>query len=96
MKYITQLQAKQLGKYYNIDFDVVPFKEWHLGLNIELEHGSKLGRLTNVTKNTLKLTAKIALAHLIEDPRYYYYLKKLESKRALYWSKKQKPNIFLT
>jgi hypothetical protein len=76
MKYITQLQAKQLGKYYNIDFDVVPFKEWHTGLNIELEHGSKLGRLTNVTKNTLKLTAKIALAHLIEDPRYYYYLKK--------------------
>ena len=49
---------------------------------------------TNVTKNALDKTAKIAIAHLIEDPRYYKYLKKMEEKREEYWEIRNKPSIF--
>lgn len=47
------------------------------GMNIELEHGS-INNLTNITNDDLILTAKIALAHLLEDPNYYIKLKKIE------------------
>jgi hypothetical protein len=93
--YIKKSQAERLGKHFQINFEVVPFEEWHHGLNVELEHGSKFVSLTNVTNNALKQTAKIVMAHLIEDPRYYHYLKKMEDKRDKYWSTRTKPNIFL-
>lgn len=40
------------------------------GLNIELEH-------SDITNGNLILTGKIAMAHLLENPRYYKLLKKL-------------------
>ena len=40
------------------------------GINIELEHGL-VNLETNVTKDDLIMTAKIALAHLNEFPNYY-------------------------
>lgn len=92
--YITKKQAKRLGTLFTINFDIVPFDEWHDGLNIELEHGTKFGNLTNVTENHLKQTARIVVAHLIEDPRYYYFLKKMEARRDKYWSTRTKPSIF--
>jgi hypothetical protein len=76
---INERDAKKLGKLFKINYRVVPFKEWKYGLNVELEHGSNIGKLTNVTHNNHKLTAQIAMAHLIEDPRYYYFLKKMEA-----------------
>lgn len=93
--HITKSQAKRLGKHFRINYDVVPIDEWHRGLNVELEHGSKFGSLTNVTHNVLKTTARIVIAHLIEDPRYYYFLRKMEEKRDEYWSYRHKPDIFL-
>lgn len=92
--YVKKSQAARLGKRFNINFDAVPFDEWHHGLNVELEHGSKLGEVTNVTYDVLKDTARIAIAHLIEDPRYYYFLRKMEEKRDRYWSTRSKPDIF--
>lgn len=92
--YIKKSQAERLGKHFNINFDVVLFDEWHHGLNVELEHGTKLGTLTNITKDSLKNTARIVIAHLIEDPRYYYFLRKIEEKRDKYWSTRNKPDIF--
>lgn len=77
---ITNKVAKKLGEKYQINFKVVPFSEWKLGLNVELEHGKLLSKLTNLTDNNLDMTAKIAIAHLIEEPRYYYYLEKMEQK----------------
>ena len=80
-------RAKELGKYFKINYNVVPFKEWHAGLNIELEHGSdiyrtsKQNKIVNITNNNEKITARIAIAHLLEDPRYYYYLQKMEKSR---------------
>jgi hypothetical protein len=87
LKKITKTQARQLGKEHNINFDVVPFEEWHYGLNVELEH-------QNLTHGSLEKTVIIALAHLNEFPDYYKFLYKLEAGREKYWSKREKPSIF--
>lgn len=85
---ITKEQAMRLGKKFNIDFKIVPFNEFLVGLNIETEH-------LNIAKS-LQMIAKITIAHLQEDPRYYFYLEKLENKRKKYWSNKEIPKIFLS
>jgi len=85
---ISKQVAARLGKKYNINFNVVSFTEWHYGLNVELEHGTKLGSLTNITNNNVDLTAKIAIAHLIEAPDYYMRLYKMEKKMDQYWKGK--------
>lgn len=90
---ITKKQAERLGKKFKINFDIISFDEWIIGLNIELEHGTKF-KISNITNNGLDITAKIAIAHLIEDPRYYHYLSKLEAKREKYWLNHKKPDIF--
>lgn len=94
MKISKQL-ANIIGKKYHIDFDIVNFDEWHYGLNVELEHGTKLGSITNITNNDIDLTARIAIAHLIEGPDYYKRLYKMEKQMETYWSSRKKPKIFL-
>jgi hypothetical protein len=94
MKKINKLNAEKLAKKYKINLEIIPFDEWKFGLEVELEHGKKISKLTNITHDNLDLTAKIAIAHLIEDPRYYKYLKQIESKREKYWEKRNKPTIF--
>ncbi len=91
---ITKIKAIELANYFNLNLSIIPLDEWIDGLNIELEHGEKLSKLTNITNNNLKKTAKIVIAHLIEDPRYYKYLIQMEIKREQYWKNKKKPCIF--
>lgn len=91
---ITKQIALKLAKEFNLNLNIVSFDEWKDGLNIELEHGKKISKITNLTNDNLKITAKITLAHLIEHPHYYRYLKKMEIKMEKYWSKKKKPSIF--
>lgn len=43
--------------------------EFHMGMNVEMEH-------EDVTNGNLAKTAKIAAAHLKENPKYYTLLKK--------------------
>jgi len=57
------------------DYDMV---ELIKGVEVEKEHGSKLGQDTNVTDNELWPTIQIALAHLMELPDYYSRLEKME------------------
>lgn len=92
---INKTEAIKLARKYKIDLDVVPIEEWQYGLNVELEHGNKLSKLTNITKNNKNLTAVIAIAHILEDPEYYRHLKKMETRREKYWSTREKPDIFL-
>ena len=76
----TLKDAIYAAKILNIDFQKFSIEEFLEGLNIELEHGL-INSKTNVTNNDLLLTAKIALAHLLEFPNYYnreYGLKKYE------------------
>lgn len=76
---LSKKLAKAIGSVLGIDWDKTDLDEFHMGINAEMEHGSKLGAETNVTKNDLFMTGKIALAHLIEIPDYYTRLKKMES-----------------
>lgn len=93
MKISKQL-ANLIGKKYNIDFDIINPNEWHYGLNVELEHGSKLGNITNITNDNIDLTARIAIAHLIESPDYYKRLRKMEEQMERHWSTRKKYSIF--
>jgi hypothetical protein len=93
MKISKQL-ANNIGKKYNIDFNIIDKNQWHYGLNVELEHGTKLGNLTNITNNDIDLTARIVIAHLLESPDYYLRLYKMEKNINQYWSNRKKPNIF--
>lgn len=88
LKKITKKESRFLGKEHKIDYDVIPFDEWHTALNIELEH-------QNVTHGSLEKTVLITLAHLKEFPNYYKHLIKMESKLEKYWSTREKPSIFL-
>ena len=92
---INKSTSIKLAKKYKINLDIIDIDEWHYGLNVELEHGSKLGKLTNIIKDNFDLISRIAIAHLIESPRYYRFLKKLEEREDKYWSNKKKPNIFV-
>ena len=68
---VTQKQAERVGTQLGVNWDRVDLKEFTMGMNVELEH-------TNVTKGNLKLTGKIALAHLEELPDYYTRLREME------------------
>lgn len=44
-------------------------KQFHMGMNVEMEH-------QDVTSGNVVKTAKIAAAHLKENPKYYTLLKR--------------------
>ena len=72
--------VKNVSKVLNIQFDNFTPLDLLEGLNVELEHGT-INPNTNITDDSLILTAKIALAHLNEFPNYYnkdYGIKKFE------------------
>jgi len=94
IKPFSKKSAIEYAHKFKIDLTVVPIEEFHIGLNIEREHTGIISKNTNVTGNNPDNVVKIALAHLIEDPRYYYYLAKQEARREKYWSARHKPSIF--
>lgn len=92
---VSKSTARDIAKKIKLNTEVIDIDTFQYALNVELEHGSKLGKLTNVTNDNLLMTTKIVLAHLLEFPDYYKRLKKLEDKAEEYWSKREKPNILL-
>lgn len=93
MKKFNRQTALRLANILRIDLRVVPIKEWQYGLNVELEHGYMYEE-SNITNDDPILTAKIALAHLLEYPDYYKRLKRMEEQAEKYWSRRTKKNIF--
>lgn len=79
---LTNNDAKEQLRKLGCDVKSLAFtlSDFTYGMNVELEHGTKLGKNTNVTNNDPLKTAKIALAHMKESPDYYKELKKMESK----------------
>lgn len=65
-KKISDAIMKKMGYTYDPN-------EFHLGMNVEMEH-------KDVTNGNAVLTAKIAAAHLEENPKYYSLLKKYVEK----------------
>jgi hypothetical protein len=70
-------EAKENGEKLGVKWDKFDVEQFHIGMNIELEHGTKNPE-TNITDDDPTKTAKIALAHLTEFPDYYTRLTKLE------------------
>lgn len=76
-KHFTTEQAREIGDKLGIDWNRSSVEQFHMGLNVELEHGLH-DPATDVTGNDPILTGKIALAHLNEFADYYTRLKKME------------------
>jgi hypothetical protein len=85
-------ESTKIGKELGIDFSKIDRKEFNKGINVEMEHGSKIP-VSNITNDDLKMTGKIALAHLIEYPDYYQRLDKMEKEADNYWKNKIRPNF---
>lgn len=76
---VTAEEAKEIGNKLGIKWDEVRLEEFRRGLEVEQEHGSLWGEVTNVTKDDPLLTGRIAYAHLKEIPDYYTRLDKMET-----------------
>ena len=87
-KEFTAEDAKRIGSELGIDWRQVDLEEFRMGLEVELEHGTRDPE-TNVTNDDEILTGKIALAHLREFPDYYTRLEKLEHEAEQFWSKRE-------
>ena len=73
---ISKAKARKLGNWMKIDWKKVKFKQFWLGVNIELEHAK--------TVNChLPTVARIALDHIAEIPDYYDRLIKMEKKAGV-------------
>lgn len=86
MKQFNKVEATKIGEMLKIDWEKVSLDEFTMGLNVELEHGSKDPQ-TNVTDNDGKLTGEIAWAHLKEFPDYYTRLAKMEKDAKAHFDK---------
>ena len=68
---ISKQDAQTIYEKMQYSFD---FKEFFVGMNVELEH-------IDVTHGNLVQTAKITAAHLNENPKYYSLLLKYVEKK---------------
>jgi len=89
MRKLNSKDAKVIGDNLGIDWNEIKLEEFSIGVNVELEHGTKYPE-TNITNNDKNLTGKIAWAHLKEFPDYYTRLAKLEKEAGEYWKRKWK------
>lgn len=68
MAKIAMAEVKKIAQKLKSTFPINSLKQ---GMEIEMEH-------RDITGGDLTQTAKIALAHLKENPKYYSYLLKME------------------
>jgi len=85
-KGFTKEEAKAIGEKLGIKWDKFDVKQFQMGMNVELEHGT-VDPHTNVTNDDPLITGKIALAHLNEFPDYYTRLEKMEKEGDAFWKK---------
>ncbi len=78
-KRFTIAEARQIGEALGVDWTRFDVKQYRMGLDVELEHGTR-DLETNVTNDDPMLTGKIALAHLKEFADYYTRLGKMEER----------------
>jgi hypothetical protein len=77
---VDQSEALRIGKGLGIDFAQVDLDQFQQGMEVEQEHASDPD--TDVAKGDIEVCAKIAWAHLKEDPRYYTHLAAMENKSS--------------
>lgn len=67
---VSEKEAAKILKIVNVEKMKIPLEDFLLGLEVELEHGTRF-KDANVTNNHPLLTGKIVLAHLKETMDYY-------------------------
>jgi hypothetical protein len=85
---ISSDEARKIGAELGIKWEVVNLDQFRQGLEVELEHGARDPE-TNVTNDDLRLTGKIAWAHLKEFPDYYTRLQRLEADAKAHWASRR-------
>lgn len=74
----TAEEARSIGLRLGLDWTKIDLEQFRRGLEVELEHGAR-DPATDVTKDDLILTGKIAWAHLKEIRDYYTRLDQMEA-----------------
>lgn len=89
--HFTTDEARKAGERIGIDWTSSPFdvEQFRAGMDVELEHGTQDPE-TNVTDDSVTMTAKIARAHLNEFPDYYSRLEVMEAEARAYWDAQRK------
>jgi hypothetical protein len=67
---VSRQEASKILKIVNVEKMKIPPEDFRMGLEVELEHGTRF-KDANVTNNHPLLTGKIVLAHLKETMDYY-------------------------
>lgn len=77
---ITSEKAKSVAKKIGLNLSKAdfPLEQFRRGIEVEFEHGSKLGKGTDVGADDPAVSGRIAWAHLKELPDYYTRLDKME------------------
>lgn len=88
-KQFSMDESKIVGNKLGIKWDKFDVKQFMMGMNVELEHGT-VSKSTNITNDDPIMTGKIALAHLNEFSDYYDRLEKLEEDAKKFWRNKSK------
>lgn len=88
--HFTAKEAERVGKALGVDWHKFDIEQFRMGLDIELEHGSKNPN-TDVTHDDPLLTGKIVLAHLNEFPDYYTRLARMEREAESHHHLKAEP-----
>jgi len=73
----TIREAQAILKAINVEKMPIDIEEFRVGLDVELEHGTRF-RDANVTNNHPLITGKIVLAHMKESLDYYKLLEVAE------------------
>lgn len=83
-KHFNKKCARKVGNLLEIDWEKIDFDQFYMGINVELEHGTRFGNKTNVTNDDPLTTGRIALAHLYEISDYYTRLDIMEKSAEKY------------
>jgi glycine cleavage system aminomethyltransferase T len=67
---VSVKEAAKILKIVNVEKMKIPLDDFRMGLEVELEHGTRF-QDANITNNHPLLTGKIVLAHLKETMDYY-------------------------
>ncbi|MDP2855480.1 MAG: DUF5661 family protein [Smithellaceae bacterium] len=67
---VSAKEAAKILKIVNVEKMKIPLDDFRMGLEVELEHGTRF-QDANITNNHPLLTGKIVLAHLKETMDYY-------------------------
>jgi len=96
---ISDADAKRIAKELKMDTKRFKLADFKKGMRVELEHGPKkkggISNKTDVTGGNLLKTGKVALAHMLEDVKYYDKLAIMEKKNGKkkgYLSKRESKN----